>query len=503
MNEALHDVPIVPALLQDAVIRHAARPFLISPNGVETFAETGVAIELMAARLARSRVGAGDRVLLQAVNAPAVVHAWLATMRVGALPAPVNTALTRVELTQIISDIMPTLVLADAAHLAGAHAAAASIGVQVEALEAEAPVGAEPPEPPSADAFDPAALVFTSGTTSRAKAALVTHAAYVLTGESFPSWLDLNGRDRLWTCMPLFHLNAQAYALMTALAHGMPLALSARFSASGFWREAAAFGATTTNVVGAMLEMLARQPVETFQKSALRTIYAAPAPAGEQRAHLERRFGVRIVSGYGMTELPFGAIDSPTSREKTNSVGRPRCHPWRPFGNELRITAEGSEVPRGEVGELQFRNASVSPGYWNAPDATASTREDGGWFRTGDLGCVDADGDIVLTGRVKEMIRRRGENIAPLEIEEALMAHPAVLAAAGFGVPSELTEEDVAAAVVLRAGAQVTPEELRTWCAERLAPFKVPEWIAVREALPMTPTMRVAKDALARELLEG
>ena len=269
--------------------------------------------------------------------------------------------------------------------------------------------------------------------------------------------------------MPLFHMNAQAYSLMTALAHGMPLALSARFSASGFWRDAVELGATTTNLVGAMLELLARQPDGSYRAGSLRTIYAAPAPGGAQRSQLEERFGVRIVTGYGMTELPFGTIESETSRLKPSSIGRPRRHPWRGLENEMRIVADGLEVGRGEDGEFQFRNATVSPGYWNAPADTARTHD--GWMRTGDVGHIDADDDLVLTGRAKQMIRRRGENVSPLEIEDALMQHPAVEAAAVFGVPSEFTEEEIVAAVVLKPGACVAVEELRAWCADRLAAF--------------------------------
>jgi carnitine-CoA ligase len=319
---------------------------------------------------------------------------------------------------------------------------------------------------------------------------MVTHAAYVLSGEAFPSWIGLTADDRLWTCMPLFHLNAQAYSLMTALAHGLPLTLSARFSASRFWHDARAADATATNLVGAMLELLARQPEDAFTPGPLRTIYAAPAPSGPDRMALERRFEVRIVTGYGMTELPFGTIESETSRAKPRSIGRPRRHPWRPLRNEVRIADDG---------ELQFRNPTVSPGYWNADDGIARTAD--GWLRTGDVGRIDADGDLVLTGRAKQMIRRRGENIAPLEIEEVLMSHPDVLLAAAFGVPSDLTEEEVAAAVVLRPGA--AGDELLEWCSKRLAPFKVPLRIDVRRELPMTPSMRVAKDVLAREFLAG
>jgi len=258
---------------------------------------------------------------------------------------------------------------------------------------------------------------------------------------------------------------------------------------------------TAVNLVGAMLELLARSSSDPRPETCeLNLIYAAPAPEPQQRDALETRFRARIVGGYGMTETPYGCIDSTSSRWKRSSVGRARQHPWREFKNDLKIMNDGSPARPGDVGELQFRNPTVTLGYWNDPAATAAAVSPDGWLRTGDLGRVDEDGDVILTGRLKEMIRRRGENISPREIVDVLLEHPAVVDCAVVGVPSELSEEDVAAAVVLRDGATATAAALRQWCAERLAPFKVPDRIAFRESLPMTPTMRVATKLLAAQL---
>jgi carnitine-CoA ligase len=490
----LRDVPTIPRLVAAAAEYFGDAPFLVTDGRAQSFREVSDAVSRIAGALARRGVAPGDRVVVMAANGPNFVHAWLAAIHLGALPAPVNPAVTARETAALVRDLAPTLILADADAAPIAREAVGN-NVPVERLE-ELENDADAVPAARARPGDAAALVFTSGTTSRPKGAVVTHAAYVLSGESFPSWVGVGKSDRLWVCLPLFHMNAQAYSLMTAMAHGLPLVLSARFSASRFWEDAADLGVTVTNVVGAMLELLRRQPVTAFQPSGLRLIYAAPAPAARERNTLERRFGIRIVTGYGMTELPFGTIESRTSREKPGSIGRPRTHPWRPIRNEVRVVSRGAEAPLGEAGELEFRNATVSPGYWNSNSADARVDADG-WLRTGDLGCIDNDGDIRLIGRVKEMIRRRGENIAPLEIEEVLMAHPSVLVAAAFGIPSALTEEDVAAAVVPRPGQEVTSDALRLWCAERLAAFKVPDVILVRDALPMTPSMRVAKNQLA------
>jgi carnitine-CoA ligase len=237
-----------------------------------------------------------------------------------------------------------------------------------------------------------------------------------------------------------------------------------------------ALGVTSVNVAGAILEFLAAQPASGWVDSPLRTNYAAPGPPPAQRDQLEARFGVRILTGYWMSENPFGCAESPTSRMKANSIGsmamwdpqlaaltrafrvvrydhrghggspvppgpytiEARQPASRAFENELRIVdPDGGDLERGEVGELCFRNSVMSPGYWNARVVTAATIKNG-WLHTGDTGFRDEDGDVFLTGRFKEMIRRRGENIAPAEVEDALLAHPSVRAAAVFGVPAGL-----------------------------------------------------------------
>jgi acyl-CoA synthetase (AMP-forming)/AMP-acid ligase II len=286
---------------------------------------------------------------------------------------------------------------------------------------------------------------------------------------------------------------------MTALAHGFPVALTPKFHASTFWRDAQALGVTSVNVVGAMLEFLAVQPESTWVESSLRTIYAAPGPPPAQRDQLEARFRVRILTGYGMSENPFGCAESATSRAKPRSIGRPRQPASRAFENELRIVRqEGGEAAVGEVGELYFRNPVMTPGYWNAPEATAASIKNG-WLHTGDAGYRDQDGDVFLTGRYKEMMRRRGENIAPAEVEEVLLAHRSVRAAAVFGVPAGLQEDEVVAVVVLQDGAPRDEAALVAWAKTRLAAYKVPSRIHFRDSLPTTATHRVAKDSLRKE----
>ncbi len=457
----------------------------MSASERRTFAQSAAGIARAATWLRERGVTPGDRVVISGGNAIGTIEAWLAAVHAGAIPAAVNPALTEPELQYVMDDLQPRAALLGDA--------------QIAAMHAQARVAA-PAAFPGGDPADAAAIVYTSGTTSRPKGALVRHLAYVGAGQSMRSWLGLGNAETLWCVLPFFHINAQAYSLMTALANGYPLVVSPKFRASTFWRDAAELRVTEVNVIGAMLAILARQPPEMFEPGALRTIYAAPALEPPENRALEARFGVRVVTGFGMSECTFGCIETPTSRDKAASIGQPRAHPDGAIPNALRIVAPSGELaPRGTVGELQFRNAAVTPGYWNAPEISERTLQDG-WLRTGDAGYIDPDGDVVLVGRYKEMIRRRGENIAPREVEDALALHPAVAQAAVVGIPSSLSEEDVVACVVRAPGEAVDEAELRAWCAERLAPYKIPVRILFLDAFPLTPTMRVAKERLKAEI---
>jgi crotonobetaine/carnitine-CoA ligase len=341
-------------------------------------------------------------------------------------------------------------------------------------------------------------LIPTSGTTGRSKLVIQTHRAYAMAGEGFPFWMELTAADRLMTSLPLFHVNAPAYSVMGSLACGAGLVLLERFSASGFLDAARRHGATEFNAIGAMLEILMRQPERPDDADTpLRLCYTGPAPERDRQLELERRFGLRIVVGYAMSESPYGLIWARGTRPY-GTLGSPRQHPVLGTVNEARVmTADdpGRPAGPGESGELLLRNPVITPGYWELPDETARAL-DGGWLHTGDLVTVDADGTYTFVSRIKEVIRRRGENLSPLEVEEVLVGHPAVLEAAVTGVPSDLTEEEVKAFVVAAGDQPVDFAALRAYAAQRLAAFKVPRYWQQVESLPRTPTARVAKHRL-------
>jgi crotonobetaine/carnitine-CoA ligase len=344
------------------------------------------------------------------------------------------------------------------------------------------------------DPDDVAVLIATSGTTGAPKAVMQTHRTYALTAEAFPHWLGLGGDDRLLAALPFFHINAQAYSTMGALGAGGGLAILGKFSASRFWEDARRLGATQVNVVGAMVHILLARAAD--REHALRLCYAALALPEAQHRAFEERFGLAMTVGYGMSETTFGTVWPRDAAPRYGTMGRLRQHPRLGDVNRARVVRDdGSDAADGEAGELWLANPATMRGYWDDPAQTEAALA-GGWLHTGDVVRRDGEGFYTFVSRKKEMIRRRGENVSAAEIERVLAAHPTVGEASVVGVPSPLGEDDIGAYVAPRAGAVVDVEALREWARARLADFKVPARIEVRDALPHTATERVAKHLL-------
>ena len=407
--------------------------------------------------------------LASARNEPRYVFLWLATAYLGAIQVAVDPRQTETELNGLIGQVEPALVVDDTG---------------VDELFAE-PGGLDGPGPAVHD--DPAVLIPTSGTTGRSKLVTQTHRAYAMAGVGFPWWLGLTEDDRLMTSLPLFHINAPAYSVLGSVAARASLVLLPRFSASGFFDSARRHGATQFNAIGAMLEMLMRQPERPDDAdNPVRLAYAGPTPPEPRHLEFERRFGLELMSGYAMSETPYGTV-WPRGARPYGTIGVPRQHPTLGQVNEARVSADG---------ELELRNPAVMKGYWGMPEETERVLSADGWLKTGDLVTENPDGTLTFVGRRKEVIRRRGENVAPAEIEEALASHPDVEEAAVVGVPSELSEEDIKAFVVMRAGADADFDALREWASRRLTAFKVPSQYEALDELPHTATGRIAKHRL-------
>jgi len=248
-----------------------------------------------------------------------------------------------------------------------------------------------------------------------------------------------------------------------------------------------------------MIEMLMQQPERPDDADTpLRLAYFGPSPPEARHLEIERRLGIRLVCGYAMSESPYGTI-WPRGARPYGTLGTIRQHPTLGEINEGRVMRDDAPVPPGKVGELELRNPAVMLGYWGMPEETARVIRPDGWLRTGDLVTENPDGTYTFVGREKEVIRRRGENLSPAEVEEALAGHPSVAEVAVVGVPSELTEEEVKAFVVATAGAVPDAADLHAWASERLTRYKVPRYFEFLAELPHTPTGRVAKHQLPRD----
>jgi crotonobetaine/carnitine-CoA ligase len=489
----------IPELLEWRAALAPDRPWLFFEGDSWTLADVASQVESFAVGLAERGVGRGDRVALLLGNRPETLFAWFGANRLGAIAAPFNHALKAPEIAALVRLTRPRVLvvdehrdLADAACLAVDPAARPAL-VGVGALSASGQ-GAPPVE---VGPDDVAVLIATSGTTGSPKAVSQTHRTFTLTAEAFPAWLGLTDDDRLLAALPLFHINAQAYSTMGALGAGGGLALLGKFSASRFWEDARRLGATQVNLVGAMVHILLTGPGRASDREhALRIAYAALALPETQHRAFEERFGLAMTVGYGMSETTFGTVWPRDLAPRYGTMGRLRQHPRLGEINRARVVRDdGTDAPDGEAGELWLANPATMCGYWDDAEQTAAALA-GGWLHTGDVVRRDGDGFFTFVSRKKEMIRRRGENVAAAEIENVLLAHPAVGQAAVIGVPSKLGEDDIVAYVAPRAGRAIDVEALRAWAGERLADFKVPSEIHVREALPRTATERVAKHLL-------
>jgi len=470
----------IPDLFDDAVSEVADKTWLRYEDSAFTYGAAHARTAGVAGALRERGVDRGDLVLATARNRPEYLFAWLAVVQLGAIFVPVDPSASEAELRGLAEQVQPRLVLVDD-ELPEATAAALDRMVDVDELQADGDSA-----PSLARPDDPAVLIPTSGTTGRSKLVTQTHRAYAMAGEGFPWWMELTGEDRLMTSLPLFHINAPAYSVLGSVGARAGLVLLPRFSASTFIDSARRYGATEFNAIGAMLEILMRQPERADDAdNPLRLCYTGPSPPEDRQLEIERRFGLRIVCGYALSETPYGLIWARGTRPY-GTLGSVRQHPTLGQVNEGRVVD----------GELQLRNPAVMQGYWGMPEETERVLLPDGWLRTGDLVEDNGDGTYTFVARQKEVIRRRGENVAPVEIEEALTSHPDVEEAAVVGVPSDLSEEEIKAFVV---PADLDLVAVRDWAAERLTRFKVPRYLEAVAELPHTPTGRVSKPQLARD----
>jgi acyl-CoA synthetase (AMP-forming)/AMP-acid ligase II len=343
--------------------------------------------------------------------------------------------------------------------------------------------------PPDADAL--ALLMYTSGTTGVPKGVMLTQANLAANAAAISAEHGLGPADRVLAVLPLYHINAFAVTMLAPLAHGGSLAMPAKFSAARFWSQALASQCTWINVVPTMISYLLEGEVHPgVQAAGIRFCRSASAalPPEHLRA-FEHKFGIGIIETMGLTETVAPSFSNPLdpAQRKLGAVGRAS-------GCEARIIdAACAPVADGQTGEVAIRGPNVMRGYYKNDAATRDAFTPDGWLRTGDLGHRDSDGFFFVTGRIKELIIKGGENIAPREIDEALLRHPAVLDAAAVGIPDRHYGQDIMVCVVLRPGHAVHEDELRAFCVEHLGRYKTPRLIRLVDDLPRGPSGKVQR----------
>lgn len=475
----------------------ASKPWLFFEGDTWTLEDVRTEVDRYAVGLAERGVAHGDRVAIMLGNRPQTIFAWFAANHLGAIAMPLNPAYKAPELAGLLEVITPRVVVVEDGSAERSLLDAACAALE----EAERPELVTPRALTLAGSGAPsvvvspddvAVLLATSGTTGAPKAVMQTHRTYALTAEAFPWWTGLTSDDRLLAALPLFHINAQAYSVMGALGSGGSLAIMPRFSASRFWDQAKALGGTQFNAVGAIVNiLLGSEPKPSDRGHGVRLCYAALALPEERHRAFEERFGLAMTVGYGLSETTFGTVWPRDLPPRYGTMGTLRQHPRLGEISRARVvTDDGREAEVGEAGEMWLDSPAMMRGYW--PDSDRAP----GWFPTGDLVRRDPDGFYTFVARKKEVLRRRGENVAAAEIENVLASHPTVGEAAVVGVPAALGEDDIVAYVVAAKGETVDVQALREWTLARLADFKVPSQIHVRDALPRTATERVAKHLL-------
>ena len=492
-------------LLERGEAGHAA---IVVPGGpVLTYARLREEVARAADALAAFGLRRGDRIALVVPNSAETIVLFLAAARVGTA-APLNPGYKEDEFRFYLEDIGARALVVTPGAGEAARAAAPDGALVLEAaldgdrgLHIDGAGRAPAAATAAAPADDDIALVLhTSGTTSRPKQVPLRQRNLAFSAENIARTYSLSADDVALCVMPLFHIHGLMASTMATFASGGTVVVpSGGFDAMTFWPAAAERGATWYSAVPTIHQMLllrhrGPRPAGAEKLRFIRSSSSALPP--EVMRRLESSFGAPVVEAYGMTEASHQMASNPLppAERKPGSVGRET-------GIHVGVMDDhGNLLAAGERGEVVIRGASVIDGYANNPEANAKAFTDG-WFRTGDQGMLDGDGYLSLIGRLKEMINRGGEKIAPREIDDVLLQHPAVSEAVAFGVPHERWGEEVAAAVVLKG--EASDKELIAFARERLADYKVPRKLFIVERIPRTATGKIQRRSVAESFNAG
>lgn len=477
--------------------KYGDRPAVRMDDDVMTYAELTDAAGRVAAALHRHGLRPGDRVGLVIPNVPAFPVLFYGSLIAGCVIVPMNPLLKAQEIEFYLSDAQVKLVFVwdgagDAAARAATTVDALVVTVNALGLDPRDLDDLEPMvEPVSRAAEDTAVILYTSGTTGKPKGAELTHANLATNAAlTATTLIEVTAQDVVMGCLPLFHVFGLTCGLNSAVSSGACLTLIPRFDPAKALEVIERDRVTVFEGVPTMYSAMLHVPDRgRYDVSSLRVcISGGSAMPVEVMRSFELAFRCIILEGYGLSETsPVATFNHPGGVRKPGSIGTPVA------GVEVRLVdTDGHDTGQGEVGEIAIRGENVMKGYWGRPEATSEAIPDG-WLRTGDLATLDDDGYFFIVDRKKDLIIRGGYNVYPREIEEVLYAHPAVASAAVIGIKHEYLGEEVAAAVVLRAGATVDVEELRDFVKERVAAYKYPRHVWLVGDLPTGPTGKILR----------
>jgi len=500
---------MTPRTIREAIDHHAnARPqapFLLAPESGSTvsYGDLRDAAHGLAAELSALGIAPGEVVSWMLPNGIAAANVFLGAMYGGYMASPISLLAQDALVAHTLLHSRTRIVFAAPEWVSRLHSIVETSGRRV-IVRATSPddLGVAAKSNPSRQSAvrpdSPALLMYTSGTTGTPKGALLSHANLIHAGRAVCDAHALTAADRVLSSLPLYHVNGQCIATISPLYSGGSIVMPHRFSASQWWSWVERYGPTWLNVVPTIIAYLLNGPDPTpAQVAACRNIRfarsaSAPLPPEQHRA-FESRFGISVLEAMGLTECASVAFANPLDPRKRR-IGSPGL----PLGVEARVVApDGSELHDGESGEIEIRGANVMLRYHDDADATARALRAGSWLATGDLGHRDRDGFYFITGRLKELIIKGGENIAPREIDEALLRHPAVLEAAAVGISDPEYGQDILACIVLKADSTCSEDELRAHCRRELGRYKTPKTFRFVSALPKGPSGKVQRLKLA------
>lgn len=497
--------------LIDIVDRAPQQANAIGAPGRRWLSYGALAALIRSSRTAINAAGAGrgDAVAIVLPNGPEMAAAFVAVATC-ATAAPLNPDYKADEFRFYLEDLGAKAIVLEAGTESAARTVAHHLGITILELEAEAdgPAGvfrlvcsttATAARPGPAEPRDVGLVLHTSGTTSRPKIVPLSHTNLLASARNIGAALGLVPNDHCLNIMPLFHIHGLIAAVSATLGAGASVTCTPGFNALKFFSWLDEVGPSWYTAVPTMHQAILARAARNeagIKASKLRIIRSSSASLPPAvMLELEKTFGCPVIESYGMTEAAHQMASNPLPPQprKPGSVGIAA-------GPEVRIMDdEGVFMPTGAIGEVVIKGENVTAGYLNNPDANAKAFTNG-WFRTGDQGMLDADGYLTITGRLKEIINRGGEKVAPLEVDNVLNDHPAVRQVLTFAMPHDKLGEEVAAAVVLAEGASATESEIRAFASERLAGFKVPRRIVFVPEIPKGATGKLMRIGLAEKL---